>query len=313
MQQQMKAAQIVAAVLLVALSAAPALAQNNRTFVSGDGLDTNPCSRSAPCRTFKQALSVTNAGGEIVVLSSAGYGQFTITKAISITAIGVEAAITVNAGDGITITAGASDVVNLRNLILVGGLDSNNGITFNLGGALNIQNCTVIGFNGDGLHLVEHTPASISVSDTVVAYNGQNGIDINPAANASAIFERVQAIYNLSYGFAIDAVDAPAGSTVQALAVNSLAVGNAGGFTSASYSNNSPVFVVVNSTAVENTSGLTVGGDAGTPVMMIANSKIYGNPNFGFGIPAGSIKTFGNNYFANNGTNVGSTTPIAQQ
>src|SRR5215469_2475697 len=118
----------------------------NRTFVSGNGSDANPCSLAAPCRSFTGALGQTNPGGEIAVLDTAGYGAVTINKAVSIVnEEGVEAGITVTTGDGITISAAASDVVNLRGLTLVGA-GGTNGITFNTGSALNIQNCVIRGF-----------------------------------------------------------------------------------------------------------------------------------------------------------------------
>src|SRR5215467_12306286 len=93
-------------VLFSVLSVSSASAQVQRTFVSGGGADSNPCSRTAPCRTFTQALMGTNAGGEVVVLDSAGYGPFTITQAVSIIAPpGVYAGVSVFSGNGITITA----------------------------------------------------------------------------------------------------------------------------------------------------------------------------------------------------------------
>src|SRR5215468_6239113 len=120
-----------AAVLLTA--AEPARAQANRTFVSGHGSDSNPCSLAAPCRSFAQAITQTNAGGEIAVLDTAGYGSVTITKSISIVAPdGIEGGITTSSAvDAITVAVGASDTVNLRGLTLVGGGVGNNGIVFN--------------------------------------------------------------------------------------------------------------------------------------------------------------------------------------
>src|SRR5215471_7392386 len=103
--------------VLVGLSASISHAQVQRTFVSGGGSDLNPCSRTAPCRTFGQAISQTNSGGEVYVLDSAGFGAFAITKPVSIVAPqGVTAGISVFSGDGITINAGASDVIILRGL-----------------------------------------------------------------------------------------------------------------------------------------------------------------------------------------------------
>src|SRR5262252_7389517 len=96
--------------LFAVLSLTSASAQVQRTFVSGGGNDANPCSRTAPCRTFTQALMGTSPGGEVVVMDSAGYGAFAVAHAVSITAPpGVYAGISVFSGDGIDINAGASD------------------------------------------------------------------------------------------------------------------------------------------------------------------------------------------------------------
>ena len=64
--------------LFVAIFATASMAQVQRTFVSGFGSDSNPCSHAAPCRTFGQAISQTNAGGEVYVVDSAGHGAFTM-------------------------------------------------------------------------------------------------------------------------------------------------------------------------------------------------------------------------------------------
>src|SRR6201986_952393 len=67
-----------------ALYSAPAYAQATRTWVSGVGDDVNPCSRTAPCKTFAGAISKTAAGGEIDSLDPGGFGTVTITKSITI-------------------------------------------------------------------------------------------------------------------------------------------------------------------------------------------------------------------------------------
>ena len=77
--------------LLSLLAAAPASAQATRTWVSGVGDDVNPCSRTAPCKTFAGAISKTATNGEINCLDPAGYGAVTITKSITIEADGVVA------------------------------------------------------------------------------------------------------------------------------------------------------------------------------------------------------------------------------
>lgn len=171
--------------IVVALGADPALAASARTFVSGSGNDSNACTALAPCRTFQHAHDQTNVGGEIVALASAGYGTVMITKSITISGIGVEAAITTNApGSGITVNAGSSDVVVLRNITLIGGSLGNTGIQVNSGQGVTVDGCSIGGFTGDG---IAWNPASSSgtsllvVKDSNVLANGGNGINVTPA------------------------------------------------------------------------------------------------------------------------------------
>src|ERR1700720_2543301 len=96
-------------------------AQATRTWVSGVGDDANPCSRTAPCKTWAGAISKTAPGGEIDALDPGGFGALTITKAITLDGGGGQVASVLVAGtNGIAVAAGASDVVILRNLRLNG-------------------------------------------------------------------------------------------------------------------------------------------------------------------------------------------------
>src|SRR2546428_13558978 len=91
-------------VALVFLIAPAAFALNNRSAVSVNGNDLNPCSVASPCRSFGTAIAQTNPGGEIIALDSAGYGPFTITGTFTGSgAPGVHAAITVPSRTGTTI------------------------------------------------------------------------------------------------------------------------------------------------------------------------------------------------------------------
>src|ERR1700730_10799211 len=96
--------------------------QATRTWVSGVGDDVNPCSRTAPCKTFAGAISKTAEGGEIDALDPGGFGAVTITKAITLdggTGSGW-ASILVSAGTGININAGANNNVRLSHLSIQG-------------------------------------------------------------------------------------------------------------------------------------------------------------------------------------------------
>src|ERR1700732_4318531 len=95
--------------MLVILHGTSAQAQATRTWVSGVGDDANPCSRTAPCKTFAGAFSKTAAGGEIDVLDPGGFGAVTITKAITLSSEGFEGGVLVSGTNGIVVSAGPSD------------------------------------------------------------------------------------------------------------------------------------------------------------------------------------------------------------
>src|SRR5437016_1591812 len=128
-------------------------AQASRTWVSGVGDDANPCSRTAPCKTFAGAISKTAAGGEIDALDPAGYGAVTITKAITIDGGGGQvASVLVSGTNGIVVQANAqTDVVILRNLRINGIGSGLNGIRFLSGKDLNVENCYIFGFTQNGI------------------------------------------------------------------------------------------------------------------------------------------------------------------
>src|SRR6187549_3509190 len=116
---------LLTAAALLLIFAAQANAQATRTWVSGVGDDVNPCSRTAPCKTFAGAISKTAACGEISVLDPGGYGTLTITKSITVDGAGTLAS-TLNSGGitGFLVNVQAGDVcatVILRNLSVNGG------------------------------------------------------------------------------------------------------------------------------------------------------------------------------------------------
>jgi hypothetical protein len=175
---------------------ASARAQANRIFVSGQGSDSNPCSLAAPCRSFARAVTQTNAGGEITVLDSAGYGIVTITQSVTITNPGgVEAGITTAAGQtAITINTPVAASVTLRGLTLEGGGVGATGILLNSslppnapGGTLNIIDCVVKDFTGSGIAIEPALAGgggvpfmNIVIARTFSLNNGANGIALIP-------------------------------------------------------------------------------------------------------------------------------------
>jgi hypothetical protein len=172
---------LAAAALLLLAIAPVAHAQASRTWVSGVGDDANPCSRTAPCKTFAGAISKTAAGGEISVLDPAGYGTVTITKSITIEGTGTLASV-LNAGvPGIVINAGPTDTVILRDLSINGFNSGTNGIRFLAGAGLTVDHCSIFGQTQDDIDVSSSTPGRVMVRDTTMT-GGATGVNVGGTA-----------------------------------------------------------------------------------------------------------------------------------
>jgi hypothetical protein len=173
---------LLALVMIALAFTSPALAQSSRTFVSVTGADSGSCPTAEPCRTFAYALTQTAASGEIIVLSSGGYGALTINQAVSIINTSNFAGVTVASGNGITIAAGTTDSVTLRGLTIDGGGTGSNGVVFNTGGSLTIDQCDVMNFAGSGSTgngiIIQPTSGShnIVITNTTASDNQGSGI-----------------------------------------------------------------------------------------------------------------------------------------
>ncbi len=159
-------------------------AQATRTWVSGVGDDANPCSRTAPCKTFAGAISKTAAGGEINALEPGGFGAVTITKAITITGDGTMAGVLVSGTNGIVVQAGASDVVILRNLHINGLGTGLNGIRFLSGAELHVEHCEIRGFSQQGIDIAPGGSGKAFVGNTELRDNAAGAIYVHPDASA---------------------------------------------------------------------------------------------------------------------------------
>ena len=171
---------------LVALVATPlAMAQASRTWVSGVGDDVNPCSRTAPCKTFAGAISKTAANGIINALDPAGFGAVTITKSITIDGGEALAGILAAGTNGINVS-GANITVTLRNLSIEGFQTGLVGINVTQPGVyLSVENCRIFGFNGGSAVGIRVTqPSQIVVKNTQINDNG-TGVQINVATGTT--------------------------------------------------------------------------------------------------------------------------------
>jgi len=141
----------VLAIAIVTLGfASIAQAQASRTWVSGVGDDANPCSRTAPCKTFAGAISKTAANGEIDALDDGGFGAVTITKSITIDGGGHTAGILASLVNGVIINALTTDTVAIRNLDINGFGNGLIGIKILAAKSVIIDNCQIYGFRTTG-------------------------------------------------------------------------------------------------------------------------------------------------------------------
>jgi hypothetical protein len=172
-------------VLVLTLGVASlANAQATRTWVSGVGDDVNPCSRTAPCKTFPGAISKTATGGIINVLDPGGFGAVTITKSITIDGTPFMAGVLASGTTGILVN-GSGAVVTLRGLDIEGVSAATNGVRVILAGTVNIENCQIFGYSR-GVSLEGTTNMNVNILDTTVR-NNSNGIFSAPTGGLTRV------------------------------------------------------------------------------------------------------------------------------
>ena len=236
--------------VLVGLSpAVPAQAQENRTFVSAAGSDSNSCtSATSPCRHFAAAYAATPAGGEIDVLDPANYGSLTITGPISIQGHGWASSSAAGGEAVFTISAHTGDQINIRGVVLDGvGRTGSVGIQFNSGGSLNVQDSVIRNFDSFGIAFVPNASSSLFVSNTLISdLTNANGTGINIA---------------------------PAGGSVTAI-ISQTDIQRVGG-TGVNAAGSNTTVTLKGSTIVDNTVGVNIA--AGATVVSYGNNAITSN------------------------------------
>jgi len=292
-------------VLLQFAAIAAVHAQATRTWVSGVGDDANPCSRTAPCKTFAGAISKTAPSGEINCLDPGGFGAVTITKAITIDCGngGGIAGVLVSGTNGIVVAAGASDVVVLRNLDIDGLGTGLAGIKFLSGRGLHVENCKIYSFTQFGIdaQLVNVAGThSLFVSGTKLLNNlgaSSGGIAISTAAANSAVIDST--ITNtIMQGNAFGLF---AGDHAKVAVNNTVASSNVGDGFAAQGTSTTAVLFLDNGAALLN--GGTGANAKANSTIRLGHMQISGNTT-GLAFVAGSsLQSFGNNDVTGNVTN----------
>lgn len=311
---------IMAAMVLALMWAAPASAQATRTWVSGVGDDANPCSRTAPCKTFAGAISKTAAGGEIDCLDPGGFGTITITKSITLDCGGGPGgqvgSILASGTNGITINA-ASVMVKIRNMTINGiqgsGSAGLSGIKFVQGSTLIVEHVGIFGFGGStgnnaGIDFEPQTAGGkLSVVDSEVQFGLGDGVLIKPTSTgtAYAALTRVSAMGNTGAGIRVDSTNVTSGTFSENVTIDNCFLSSNG----AGLNVTTPVGGVgsvaqITNSVVTNNNNFGILANAGSTVRF-GGDTVTGNVTGVAG--AGSLKSFGDNYFAGN-TNDGTPT-----
>ncbi len=292
---------ILGTTLVSALYTAPAHAQATRTWVSGVGDDANPCSRTAPCKTWAGAIAKTVAGGEIDNLDAGGFGALTITKSITLDGGGGAVASTLVSGtNGITVAAGSNDVVIIKNVRFQGllgngtgtaGTPGLSGISISSAAQVVIENCEIYGFSTAGINVSLSATGLVQVLRTQM-FNNAVGLTAT-ASSGLALVEMY-------------------GSTV--VGTNSGGSSTQGGVTAGSNSNVSVGYSnfqdLTFGTQVQNGGLLEVDNSlffTGTAVQTNTGTTAYANNNSYYGNGplcngGGTLKTAGNNKLGGNAT-----------
>lgn len=293
----------IGTMLVVSLGASPVRAQATRTWVSGVGDDANPCSRTAPCKTFPGAISKTAAGGEINCIDPGGFGGVTITKSITISCENTEAGVLVSGTNGIVINAAATDIVTLKGLDLEGLGTGISGIHFLNGAALHVHKVQIRGFRGggSGINFVPAGPAELYVADSIITDSGNSsttgGIVIKPTGSASVTVtvNRTQ-VENNSLGIRADS--STTSGTVRGTVRDSIVAGSTNNGITAFSTATVSTLMIDRASIVGNNFGLVVNGTNAS--LLVTNSAVTANNTGLFVNVTGQILSYRNNAVNNN-------------
>jgi hypothetical protein len=283
------------------LASAPAHAQATRTWVSGVGDDANPCSRTAPCKTFAGSISKTAAGGEINCIDPGGFGALTITKSITISCEIGTAGVLVAGTNGITVNAASTDFVVLKGLDFDGTGTGLSGVSIVSAATVHVRNSTIRNFKagGSGITLA---PSNIStqlfVSDTFISNNGNSattgGIVIKPTGSgtAFAVISNSKVDANTS-GVRADATAVTTGAVKVTLEASSVSGNTNDGATGIAAGAGGGSILMINKSVMANNAG--TGVVASGALVLLGDSVVTGNATGLSSVNSATLNTYKNN------------------
>jgi len=266
MKKTAVSATLLGGTIAVMLSVAPASAQATRTWVSGVGDDANPCSRTAPCKTFAGAISKTAANGKINCLDPGGFGAVTITKSLEIDCFSFPGGI-LSAGTvaGVTVSTTANITVVLRGIEIHGGGTGTHGVRVLIPSNVTIEKCFITAILGNGVdvNISSAGGATVTMFDSTIT-QAAKGVAIATSNGGSAVahIRNVQIYKVTTDGVSLNGPNTTANISQTLLASNNVGIN----LTS------SPTFATVAKSVLSNnaSTGINLGG-AGTTVRMTDN------------------------------------------
>jgi hypothetical protein len=302
---------ILAVTIFTLTVASVAQAQATRTWVSGVGDDVNPCSRTAPCKTFAGAISKTATNGEISVLDPAGFGALTITKSITVNGDGTLAGVLASLVNAFVINSSTAEVT-LRNISINGAGNGLDAIRVLAASTVHIDSVNIEGFTGDGIDIALGAVGGtrVDVRNTTITECGGSGVlsgGTNTSANAISL-DRVN-IIRCGHGVRVSNRGIVAISNSFILANNATA-SSAGVLADSAVAGGA--IIDVESTQI-NFNAVGVQANGGQTIRL-SSCHMTANGN-ALNFAGGTIASFGNNRIAGNaaGENFASLTDIQQQ
>jgi hypothetical protein len=272
----------------ILLGNSSAFAQATRTWVSVVGDDANPCSRTAPCKTFAGAISKTAAGGEIDVIDAGGFGVVTITKSITIDGTGALGGI-LRPGNAVIVNAPANAVVVLRNLSINGAGTGLDGVKLLQAGTLHIEGCAISGVTLKGIDIVPATAAQVTVKDTVVRNAVAGGLFVRPAGGFIANVTVENSRFESSL-FGIRVEDGGKATVNRSVGSNNVT----NGFLAVSGGGLAEINIESSVAANNGTNGIHTSG-AANAIVRLSNTTVTNNGTGLNAAPGGQILSYGSN------------------
>ena len=305
------------AIFMIAF-ASIAQAQASRTWVSGVGDDVNPCSRTAPCKTFAGAISKTATFGEINCLDPGGFGAVSINKSIQIDCHEIFASVLNSSVVGVTINftnfTDARKSVTLRNLNINGADTGAHGVRI-IGSAaatgteVNIEDCLIdgqFGSPGRGVQDFRQGGGLLVIDNTTIRNVNNAAVSVDPNGEGASSTQINVRISNSRIGNTVFGLNF--GSNVKASIENTVVTGvtNAGVF--AVSSGGTTEINVANS--VINGNGTGVNASSAGTIIRVSNSTLVNNGTLFSAVGGGQVLTYGNNQTA--GAALGAPVPAGQ-